>query len=73
MSVNQVELKKVRESVPETPLLANTGVTIDNVEDIFSFTDGCVIGSHLKNYGDTWNSVDPDRVLKFMDKVDAIR
>ena len=42
-------------------------------EEIFSFTDGCVIGSHLKLNGNTWNSVDPDRVLKFMDKVDAIR
>ena len=73
MSVNQVELRKVRESIPVTPLLANTGVTIDSVEEIFSVTDGCVIGSHLKNNGDTWNSVDPDRVIKFMDKVDAIR
>ena len=73
MSVNQVELRKVRESIPETPLLANTGVTIDSVDEIFSVTDGCVIGSHLKHNGDTWNSVDPDRVSKFMDKVDAIR
>ena len=73
MSVNQVELRKVRESIPETPLLANTGVTIDSVEETFSVTDGCVIGSHLKHNGDTWNSVDPDRVSKFMDKVDAIR
>ena len=73
MSVNQVELRKVRESIPETPLLANTGVTIDSVEEIFSVTDGCVIGSHLKQNGDTWNSVDPDRVSKFMEKVNANR
>ncbi|MCS5553732.1 MAG: BtpA/SgcQ family protein [SAR324 cluster bacterium] len=72
MSVDQAELKKVRESIPETPLLANTGVTIDSVDEIFSVTDGCVIGSHLKHNGDTWNSVDPDRVRKFMDKVDDI-
>ena len=73
MSVDQAELRKVRESIPETPLLANTGVTIDSVDEIFSVTDGCVIGSHLKHNGDTWDSVDPDRVRKFMDKVDAIR
>ncbi|GIT09394.1 MAG: hypothetical protein CM1200mP30_30240 [Pseudomonadota bacterium] len=72
MSVDQAELKKVRESIPETPLLANTGVTIDSVDEIFSVADGCVIGSHLKHNGDTWNSVDPDRVRKFMDKVDDI-
>ena len=73
MSVDQAELRKVRESIPETPLLANTGVTIDSVDEIFSIADGCVIGSHLKHNGDTWDSVDPDRVRKFMDKVDAIR
>jgi len=73
MSVNQAELRKVRESIPETPLLANTGVTIDSVKEIFSLTDGCVIGSHLKQNGDTWNKVDPDRVLQFMEKVNEIR
>ena len=71
--MDQAELRKVRESIPETPLLANTGVTIDSVDEIFSVTDGCVIGSHLTHNGSTWNSVDPDRVHKFMDKVHAIR
>jgi len=32
-----------------------------------------VIGSHLKYDGDTWNSVDPDRVQKFMEKVETLR
>ena len=73
MSVNHAELRKVRESIPETPLLANTGVTIESVKEIFSFTDGCVIGSHLKQNGDTWNQVDPDRVRQFMEKVNKIR
>jgi predicted TIM-barrel enzyme len=73
MSVDQSELRKVREAIPDTPLLANTGVTIDSVNDLFAMTDGCVIGSHLKHNGDTWDSVDPDRVRKFMDKVESIR
>ncbi len=73
MSVDQAELRKVRESIPEIPLLANTGVTIDSVEEIFSFTDGCVIGSHLKQNGYTWNTVDPERVHRFMEKVNEIR
>ena len=73
MGVDQTELREVREAIPETPLLANTGVNIDTVNELFLVTDGCVIGSHLKHDGDTWNSVDPDRVQKFMDKVETLR
>jgi len=73
MGVDQTELQKVRHALPKTPLLANTGVTIDTVSDLFSITDGCVIGSHLKNDGDTWSSVDPKRVNNFMEKVNTLR
>ena len=71
--VNQTELRQVREVIPETPLLANTGVTIDTAAELFAVTDGCVIGSHLKREGDTWNPVDPERVRRFMDKVATLR
>ena len=71
--VNQTELRQVREVIPETPLLANTGVTIDTVAELFAVTDGCVIGSHFKREGDTWNPVDPERVRRFMDKVATLR
>ena len=71
--VNQTELRQVREVIPETPLLANTGGTIDTVAELFAVTDGCVIGSHLKREGDTWNPVDPERVRRFMDKVATLR
>ena len=73
MGVDQTELREAREALPETPLLANTGVNIDTVADIFSLTDGCVIGSHLKHNGDTWSAVDPERVMKFMEKVETLR
>jgi len=71
--VDQKELHKVRQALPDTPLLANTGVSIDTVAEIFSVTDGCIIGSHLKHNGDTWGAVDPERVRKFMDKVVTLR
>jgi membrane complex biogenesis BtpA family protein len=69
MPVNLSHLSEVREALPDTPLFANTGVNIDNVADIFSISDGCVIGTHFKVDGDTWKAVDPDRVKRFMDKV----
>ncbi|MGD0721620.1 MAG: BtpA/SgcQ family protein, partial [Roseiarcus sp.] len=71
-AVDASDLRKVREAVPATPLFANTGVTIDNVRDIFAIADGCVIGTHFKVDGDTWNPVDGDRVRRFMDAVGAL-
>lgn len=65
-------LRSVREAVPDTPLFANTGVNIDNVTDIMSIADGCVIGTHFKIDGDTWKQVDGDRVVRFIDKLRAL-
>jgi uncharacterized protein len=66
------DLRKVREAVPETPLFANTGVRIDNVRDVLGIADGCVIGTHFKTDGITWNKVDADRVKRFMDVVNTL-
>ena len=71
--VKHSELTQVREVTPDTPLLANTGVNLENVEDLLNVADGCVIGTHLKEDGITWNRVDPDRVKRFMDHVLSIR
>ena len=72
-SVAISELKKVKNLIPDTPVLANTGVKIENVEDILSITDGIIIGSSLKIDGNTWNTVDPKRASDFMNKVKSIR
>ncbi|MBR9837971.1 MAG: BtpA/SgcQ family protein [Rhodobacteraceae bacterium] len=71
-SAETSDLCKVREAVPDTPLLANTGVRIDNVQEIMSIADGCVIGTHFKVDGNTWNKVDADRVKRFMDVVGSL-
>lgn len=70
---NQSDLKKVCETVTSVPVFANTGVNIDNVADVLSVASGCMIGTHFKKDGVTWNAVDPDRVKRFMDKVESLR
>ncbi|MCW2305856.1 BtpA/SgcQ family protein [Rhodobium gokarnense] len=55
------------------PVFANTGVNVDNVRDVMSVASGCVIGTHFKVDGDTWNSVDGERVKRFMDVVNSVR
>ena len=70
---DQSDLKTVCEAIEDVPVFANTGVNIDNVTDVMSVADGCVIGTHFKVDGDTWNPVDQDRVARFMDKVASLR
>lgn len=67
------ELKKVCETITEVPVFANTGVNVNNVKDVMSVASGCIIGTHFKVDGNTWNSVDADRVKRFMDVVNSIR
>jgi len=38
-----------------------------------AIADGCIVGSSLKVDGDTWNGIDPDRALDFMDRARAAR
>ena len=72
-SVAISELQKVKNLIPDTPVLANTGVKIENVEDTLSVADGVIIGSSLKVDGNTWSAVDPKRASDFMNKVKSIR
>lgn len=66
-------LESVKKALPSTPVLANTGVKHDTVDEVFRIADGCVVGSALKVDGDTWNPVDPDRAADFMTRVRAAR
>jgi membrane complex biogenesis BtpA family protein len=72
-AVDHSDLKRVKQAVGSVPVFANTGVNIDNVRDIFAAADGCVIGTHFKRDGVTWNPVDGERVKRFMDVVRKIR
>ena len=70
--VDGSDLRKVCAAVHPVPVFANTGVTIDNVKDILSVAHGVVIGTHFKKDGHTWNSVDGDRVKRFMEFVNSL-
>ena len=71
--VDQSNLRRVKEAVGDTPVFANTGCTMDNIRDILSVADGCIIGTHFKVDGDTWNRVDRGRAERFMEAVRGIR
>lgn len=67
------DLEAVKAVLPDTPVLANTGVKHDTVTDVLRIADGCIVGSALKVDGNTWNPVDPERAADFMDRVRAAR
>ena len=71
-SADTSDLVKVREAVTDVPVFANTGVRIDTVKEVFAIADGCIIGTHFKVGGNTWNPVDGDRVKRFMDVADTL-
>lgn len=71
MSIDLADLRAAKAAAPETPVLANTGVRAETVAEILSIADGALVGTTLKRDGVTWNPVDRDRALRFMDAVRA--
>ena len=72
-AVDVSQLSRVKDAVGETPVLANTGCTAANIAGIMAVADGCIVGTHFKVGGDTWNPVDSDRVARFMEIVSRNR
>jgi membrane complex biogenesis BtpA family protein len=66
------DLQRVAAAVRDVPVLANTGVNLNNVTEVMAIAAGVVIGTHFKVNGVTWNPVDPARVRRFMDKVEKL-
>ncbi|GAB4532159.1 MAG: BtpA family protein SgcQ [Anaerolineae bacterium] len=66
-------LRKVKAAVPDTPVFANTGVRLENIEEQLSIADGAVVGTTFKYEGKFENHVDERRVRAFMDKINAFR
>lgn len=61
------DLELVKKALPDTPVLANTGVRVENVPEILQVADGVIVGTALKHDGNTWNAVDPERVKRFVE------
>lgn len=66
-------LKRVKDTVKDTVVFANTGVRYENVEQQLSIADGAVVGTTFKIDGVFENHVDEARVKRFMDKVRSFR
>lgn len=60
-------------SATKTPVFANNGVRLENVDRQLEVADGCIIGTTFKRDGQFYNEVDEERVSRFMKRVREIR
>src|SRR5437868_7013265 len=70
---NLDHIREAKVAVPNTPVLANTGVKVETVRATLAVADGVIVGTGLKHDGYTWNPVDAERVRRFMDEVRVAR
>jgi membrane complex biogenesis BtpA family protein len=63
------ELKSVKEAVGNTPVLAGSGVTPENVAEVLAIADGAIVGTSLKRDGYTENEVEAERVKALLKSV----
>lgn len=61
------DLAAAKEAVPDTAVVANTGVRAERMAEIFAVADGAIVGTSLKVDGITWNEVDPARAERLME------
>ncbi len=66
-------LEIVKKAIPQVPVFANTGVSLENVEEQLRVADGAVVGTTFKKDGYVWNQVDVNRVKEFMSGVKKLR
>jgi uncharacterized protein len=66
------KVRRAREAATR-PILMGSGTTVENVAQFLRYADGAIVGSSLKVDGVMENSVDVERVCRYMDAVKAVR
>ncbi len=73
MEINTQILQRIKETVPDTVVLINNGLRLENLSAQLSIADGGVVGTTFKFDGKFENHVDEIRVKVFMEKAKAFR
>lgn len=67
------KIKRFREIIGGHPLVVGAGLTVDNAYEQLCISDGAIVGSFFKKYGDTRNPIDRGRIRDFMSIVKEAR
>ncbi|MFB0560542.1 MAG: BtpA/SgcQ family protein [Candidatus Lokiarchaeia archaeon] len=60
------KIRKIKEKIPQSIVLAGSGVNRNNLSKYLAICDGVIVGTHLKKNEVTENPVDPVKVKEFV-------
>jgi hypothetical protein len=66
---DMTDLEKVRQALPDTPILIGSGTNNENAAKLLSIADGVIVASSLKRQGILENPVDVERVRTLVNSV----
>jgi membrane complex biogenesis BtpA family protein len=67
-AVDFADLREAR-GATDLPLLVGSGVSPENIKDIFKIADAAIVGSTLKKHGNWSNAIDKNRCQKLIDSL----
>ena len=67
-AVDFTDLREAR-GATDLPLIVGSGVTPENIKDIFKIADAAIVGSSLKKDGNWSNAIDTNRCQKLIDSL----
>jgi membrane complex biogenesis BtpA family protein len=67
------KIKEFRKTIGDHPLVVGAGLNLDNAYDQLIIADGGIVGTSLKENGDTRKMIDRRKVRDFMDIVRQVR
>jgi uncharacterized protein len=73
VSADLEDLREAKDAAPAVPLLANTGVSEENLGRILKVADGVIVGTSLKVDRMIWNPVDPARARRLVELAGMLR
>ena len=70
---NPSDVIRVRNALPEVPLVVGSGVSIENVDNYLPYVDAIIVVTSLNKGGKVEEVPDPDRIIAFMKKIEDYR
>ncbi|RKX55609.1 MAG: membrane biogenesis protein [Thermotoga sp.] len=70
---NPSDVIRVRNALPEVPLVVGSGVSIENVDNYLPYVDAIIVVTSLNKGGKVEEVPDPDRITAFMKKIEDYR
>ena len=71
-AINQAELAAVRTAAGTTPVLIGSGANADSIGALAELADGIIVGTAVKQGGQTTSPIDGARVRAFMAATEAL-